>query len=72
MRKKYRARAERLTAEVRDGKRRRDIRKQSLIAPELTPTHARSGGTCCAFVRLFGFGTRIPQIFPPGRIDVIS
>lgn len=43
----------RLAVEVRDGKRRRDIRMQSLIGPELTPTHARSAAlvarlfVCC-------------------------
>lgn len=37
-----RASTKRFTVEVRDSKRRRDIRMQSLIAPELTPTHARS------------------------------
>lgn len=39
---------------------------QSLIAPELTPTHARS---VALVERLFAcfIGTRIPQIFPAGQ-----
>lgn len=59
-----RARAQRLTVEVRDGKRRRDIRMQSLIAPELTPTHARSAALVA---RLFVFylGRAYPKYFRP-------
>jgi len=44
---------------------------QSLIAPELTPTHARS---VALVERLFAcfIGTRIPQIFPAGQSAVLQ
>lgn len=61
--KNDRARSERLTVEVRDGKRRRDIRMQSLIAPELTPTRTHAPWhllRACSRV-LFG-GAHIPNI----------
>lgn len=57
-----RARTERLTAEVRDGKRRRDIRMQSLIAPELTPTHARSAALVARLFVCFIWAAHTPNI----------
>lgn len=44
---------------------------QSLIAPELTPTHAHSAALV---ERLFAYfiGTRIPQIFPAGQSAVLQ
>jgi hypothetical protein len=54
---------ERLTVEVRDGKRRRDIRMQSLIAPELTPTHARSAVLVAHLFSCFIWGRAYPKYF---------
>lgn len=53
---------ERLAVEVRDGKRRRDIRMQSLIAPELTPTHARSTALVARLFVCLIWDAHIPNI----------
>lgn len=55
-------RTERLAVEVRDDKRRRDIRMQSLIAPELTPTHARSAALVARLFVCLIWNAHMPNI----------
>lgn len=51
-----------LSVGVRDGKRRRDIRMQSLICPELTPTHARSAALVARPFACFTWDAHIPNV----------